>query len=114
MRLEFLLPQDIRLNIQGTQRIFFDYDPGSVFDEVESGATLLISGKLGSKLEPQLLWLERFNSEGDRLVRPRIDWLFHPSARLRLGVDIFNGPPQGVFGRFDNRDRVYGELRYSF
>jgi hypothetical protein len=52
--------------------------------------------------------------EGDRLVRPSVDWLFQPNARLRVGVDIFNGPPLGYFGRFDNRDRVYGELRYTF
>jgi hypothetical protein len=112
--LEFLLPWDIRLNLQGYQRRFFDYDPDSLADEVESAGTFLISGKIFERFEPQLLILERFDGDGDRLIRPRIDWLFHPNARLRIGVDIFNGPPLGVFGRFDNRDRVYGEIRYTF
>ena len=28
--------------------------------------------------------------------------------------DIFGGPPLGLFGQFDNRDRVYTEVRYAF
>jgi hypothetical protein len=31
-----------------------------------------------------------------------------------VGADIFGGPLTGFFGRFDNNDRVYTELRYSF
>jgi hypothetical protein len=29
-------------------------------------------------------------------------------------VDIFTGPSDGYFGRYNNRDRVYSELRYDF
>jgi hypothetical protein len=112
--LEFLLPWDVRLNVQGYQRRFLDYDPNTLYDEVETSGTLLLSGKIGRHIEPQILVMEYFGMEGDRLVRPSVDWLFQPNARLRVGVDIFNGPPLGYFGRFDNRDRVYGELRYTF
>jgi hypothetical protein len=31
-----------------------------------------------------------------------------------VGVDIFAGADDGVFGRYDNRDRVYTEVRYDF
>ena len=31
-----------------------------------------------------------------------------------FGVDIFTGPADGYFGRYNNRDRVYAELRYDF
>jgi hypothetical protein len=31
-----------------------------------------------------------------------------------FGVDIFGGPADGYFGRYNNRDRVYAELRYDF
>ena len=30
------------------------------------------------------------------------------------GVDIFTGPGDGYFGRYNNRDRVYAEVRYDF
>ena len=33
---------------------------------------------------------------------------------LALGVDIFGGDSIGLFGRFDDSDRVYGNLRYTF
>jgi len=29
-------------------------------------------------------------------------------------VDVFTGPPTGLFGRFDDNDRVYFELRRDF
>ena len=34
--------------------------------------------------------------------------------RWVLGADVFNGPAMGLFGRYDQADRVYSELRYSF
>jgi hypothetical protein len=36
------------------------------------------------------------------------------NTRLGFGVDIFTGPNDGVFGRYDSRDRVYSELRHDF
>jgi hypothetical protein len=41
-------------------------------------------------------------------------WDFQPNWRLIVGVDLFEGPPLGLFGQYDNRDRVYSEVRYSF
>jgi hypothetical protein len=29
-------------------------------------------------------------------------------------VDVFTGPPTGLFGRFDGNDRAYLELRRDF
>jgi len=34
--------------------------------------------------------------------------------RLATGVDIFEGPANGLFGSYDDTDRVYTEVRYSF
>jgi len=110
---DFTLPRDVRLNVQGYQRYFFDHDPSIVWDEVESGLSLLISGKITSRLEPSLLIIQSLNDD-DRLTRLRLDWYARPNWRLAAGVDIFDGPPLGYFGRFDDRDRVYLEARYSF
>ena len=35
-------------------------------------------------------------------------------GRLAIGVDIFEGPADGLFGFYDDKDRVYTEVRYSF
>ncbi len=48
------------------------------------------------------------------MLRPRVMWNFQTDWQLRVGVDVFNGPPLGLFGQFANRDRVYTEVRYSF
>jgi hypothetical protein len=48
------------------------------------------------------------------MLRPRVAWNFEKNWRVLAGVDVFNGPQLGFFGRFANRDRVYTELRYSF
>ncbi|KXK47289.1 MAG: hypothetical protein UZ02_AOB001000739, partial [Nitrosomonas europaea] len=48
------------------------------------------------------------------MLRPRLTWNFARNWKLAAGADIFNGPPTGLFGRFDSSDRVYTELRFSF
>jgi len=104
---------DVRLNLQGFQRIYFngDEDP-LVIKAGNFGASILLSGKI-AKFEPQILYIQTFGGGGG-LIRPRIDWRFAQNTRLGFGVDIFTGPADGLFGRFDNRDRVYSELRHDF
>ena len=113
LSLDFTLPADLRLNLQGYQRIFFDHDPDIAYDGVESGITLLVAGRLTPSVEPELLVIQSLNSN-DRLLRPRVNWALDPRLAARFGVDIFAGPQYGVFGRFRDRDRVYAELRYAF
>jgi hypothetical protein len=48
------------------------------------------------------------------MLRPKLAWDFQRNWRLVLGIDLFEGPTLGFFGQFDNRDRVYTEVRYSF
>ncbi len=60
-----------------------------------------------------MLWISSLNRT-DWLLRPRISWNFEKNWRLAFGVDVFNGPPLGYFGRYDAKDRVYTDLRYSF
>jgi len=111
--LDFLLPKEGRLNLQAFQRVFFDHDPALVWDEVESGVSLLISAKPLPKIEPQFLIIQSLNSN-DRMLRPRLTWHARPNLRATFGVDIFAGPALGFFGRFGDSDRVYSELRYTF
>jgi hypothetical protein len=111
---EWALPGDTRVNVQGFQRVFFG---GSVADfAIKSdgfGASLFVSTKLTSTLEPQILWIQNFKDAGG-LVRPRLNWSAAKNTTLGFGVDVFTGPSDGYFGRFNNRDRLYAELRYDF
>lgn len=111
--LDFALPSDTRLNVQLFERAFLDHDPDIVFKRHEPGASLLLNHKFGERLEAEVLYIASL-SRTDWMVRPRVMWDFQPNWRLIFGVDVFEGPALGLFGQFDNRDRVYTELRYSF
>jgi len=111
--LDFSLPVETRLNVQFFQRVFFSHDPDLALDQFESGASVLVSSKLGRDLEAQALMIYSLN-RSDWMFRPRLSWNFARNWRLALGADIFGGRPIGLFGRFDNKDRIYTEVRYSF
>ena len=104
---------DTRINFQIFQSHVFDRDPDIIPSTNENGYSLLVNHKFGDKVEAQALWISSLNRT-DWMLRPRVSWNFEKNWRLAAGVDIFNGPPLGYFGRYDNRDRVYTELRYSF
>lgn len=111
--LDFTLPADTRFNAQVFQRQFFNYDSYNVSDKRENGYSLLLNKKFFNDWEAQALFISSLN-RSDWLFRPRVTWNFHRNWRLLLGADIFNGPPLGMFGRYDQQDRVYSEVRYSF
>ncbi|MGH8763921.1 MAG: DUF1302 family protein [Nitrosospira sp.] len=111
--LDFSLPAETRLNVQFFQRVFFSHDPGIVPDKRESGASILLAGKVWHNLEAQTLLIHSLN-RSDWMLRPRLSWNFQRNWRWALGADVFGGEPTGLFGRFDQSDRVYTELRYSF
>jgi len=110
---EFQLPGDTRLNLQGFQRIFFGGGSDLAIRGDGFGVSLLISTKLANNLEPQLLWIQNLKDAGG-LIRPRLNWYPEKNTTVGFGVDIFTGPSDGFFGRFNNRDRVYAEIRYDF
>lgn len=111
--LDFPLPADARLNLQLFQRKFFSHDSNIISDKYENGYSVLLNRKFTSRFEAEALWISSLN-RNDWLFRPRLAWSFEKNWKLAVGVDIFRGPPLGMFGRFDNRDRVYSELRHSF
>jgi hypothetical protein len=111
--LDFTLPADTRLNVQLFERSFFDHDAGIIYKRHEPGFSLLVNRKIGDRLAAEILWITSL-VRSDSMVRPRIIWDVERNWQLILGADIFHGPPLGLFGQFDNRDRVYTEVRYSF
>ena len=111
--LDFSLPAEARLNLQFFQRVFFAHDPDIVPGRLENGGSVLLSGKLWHKVEAQALLIHSLN-RSDWMFRPRLTWNFEKNWRGALGADIFGGQSTGLFGRFEQNDRVYTELRYSF
>jgi hypothetical protein len=111
--LDFNLPADFRFNLQFFQRIFFDHDPEILLKRRENGYSVYLTRDLTNQLEAQVLFISSLE-RSDWMLRPKLIWKFEKNWRLTTGVDLFHGPALGLFGRFENRDRVYSELRYSF
>jgi len=104
---------DTRLNTQLFQRIYFDHDPGIIPERRETGASLLINHKFNGRWEGEALLIASLN-RNDWLLRPKLTWRPQTNWRVTMGVDVLHGPAIGFFGRFDNRDRGYVELRRDF
>ena len=104
---------DTRFNLQFFQRVFADHDRDMLADRHESGASLLLDAKLAPSLEGRLLLISSLNRR-DYLFRPRLVWRLGQNWRLMGGADIFHGPPLALFGRYEQQDRLWTELRLSF
>lgn len=105
---------DTRVNAQFFQIWFPDHDAGMIPDQLESGGSIFVSTRaIHPDIQPELLWVTSFN-DTDWLFRARLTWDFYEDWRAAFGVDVFDGPPTGFFGQFDDSDRVYYEVRYTF
>jgi hypothetical protein len=114
LSVEFSLPNDTRLNVQGFQRVYYDGGGSDLAIRSDGfGASLFLSTKLSSAFEAQILWIQNFKDAGG-LIRPRLNWTPGKNTTVGFGVDIFTGPSDGYFGRYSNRDRVYTEVRLDF
>ncbi len=112
--LDWSFPQETRFNLQFYQRYFPNHDPDIGPDKSESGVTLLLSTQaFHSKIEPEMLLIHSLNRD-DWLAELKLTWRVNGNWQVRGGADIFSGPATGLFGEFDNQDRVYTEVRYTF
>lgn len=111
--LDFTFEDETRFNVQLFQRTFFDHDPNIVPDKHENGYSLYLSRKFADRLEGQALFISSFNRP-DWVFRPKLIWNFEKNWRLTFGADVFYGPQLGFFGQYDNKDRLYSEIRYAF
>jgi hypothetical protein len=105
---------DGRVNVQVFQRLYFNGSADAVaLDTGSFGASLLVSAKITSSIEPSLQWIQGFGGAG-AMIRPRVNWYAARNLVVGIGADIFNGDIDGLFGRYNNRDRGYLEVRYDF
>jgi hypothetical protein len=112
--LEWSFPQETRFNVQFFQRWFPDHDPSILQDKTESGVSLLLSTQaIHPRLEPEMLLIHNIE-RGDWSAQLKFAWRLDGHWRLVTGIDIFEGPADSLFGTYDDKDRVYTEVRYSF
>jgi len=104
-------PSPAQPPVTGTPEAWLAWVPGGLPDGF--GASIFVSTKLTDAFEPQILWIQSFKDAGG-MIRPRINWYAAKNTAFGFGVDIFTGPSDGYFGRYNNRDRAYAEVRVDF
>lgn len=102
-----------RLNLQYFERAHLDRDPDLLASRRENGWSFLYNHKFADRVEGELLWVQSL-VRNDYMFRPKVIWRLQPNWRAQFGADLFGGSSNGLFGRYGNADRYYGELRYSF
>lgn len=112
--LEYFGPHSLDLDAQFFQFWFPHHDPHMTMSSLETGYTLRLStSNLNAVIKPEVLLIGTLN-RNDWLLKAKLTWEFHRNWSLSGGVDIFHGPPNSLFGQYDNKDRVFTELHYSF
>jgi hypothetical protein len=54
-------------------------------------------------------------NEQEFLIRPSVHYNISDSTNITIGADVFEGGDENtLFGQFDDKDRLYVELKYSF
>lgn len=104
---------DWRFNVQYFERLHFNHADSMMVERNEPGATFQLVRTFGSEFEFEFLAASSLIRR-DYMLRPKLTWKFAPEWRALMGIDHFEGRPTALFGRFDDSDRVYFEVRRWF
>lgn len=94
------------LSAQLFQSALTDRPRGLLRDRVDTNVTVLARRQLRNEtLTLEMIWFQNVN-EGDGMVRPRAKYELRDDVQIWMGFDVFYGKSSGVFGEFDEDDRV--------
>jgi len=88
------------------QSFVTDPAPGLVRDAVDTTATLLVRRDfMNDAVQAEALLIQSLNYS-DGVLQASLNYEWRTNVRLKVGADLFYGNSQGVFGQFDQNDRV--------
>ena len=106
--------EDSLISFQLFQSVVLDSPTGLTRPELDTTLTLLIEKEfLNDTLKAEILVLQNLN-DGDGLVRPKVTYEWKDDLKVWGGLDIFHGDSQGLFGEFDENDRLVVGLEIGF
>ena len=97
---------DSLLSVQLFQSIIPGAPSGITRPAMDSTLTFLAQKKFfNDTLKVEALILKNLN-DNDKLMRPKITYDWQDDVKVWVGADIFYGDKKGLFGQFDNNDRI--------
>jgi len=98
--------RDTFISAQSFQCWLPGYSAGIVRPELDTSLTFLIRRDFNNDtLSMELLWIASTN-DGDGLVRLKLSYDLQDDLRIWLGLDLFYGDRDGLFGQIDDVSRV--------
>lgn len=99
-------------------QLFVRHVTGWTADILEDQSSGFVSFRVATdymneKLKPEVIGLYSW-SDQSWMVRPKVSYEFTDSIKATAGVDLFGGNAATFFGQFDENDRIYSELEYTF
>ncbi len=111
---DFHFEEDTRVNLQLYQQRLADREPGVVLDAVDTAFSLLANSRwLDPHVVPEVLYIRNLDRNAWN-VQARVTWEFQQDWKLIGGISAYGGKSDTLLGQFDQTDRVFGEVRYSF
>ncbi|GAK56063.1 hypothetical protein U27_03025 [Candidatus Vecturithrix granuli] len=106
---------DVSWLLQILQETILDYDSAITDDEIDTKITLRgTKNFMNETLEVVVSTIYGVN-ETEFLIRPSIEYDITDSTKIKVGADFFEGGDNDtMFGQFNEKDRLYVELKYSF
>ncbi len=112
--LDWNAPWDILVSGQLIQSWIINDADKTTRDKLDTTITGLIRRNfMYDSLVAEVLVIANTNN-GDGVVRPKISYEWQDNIKTWLGVDIFYGDPQGVFGQFNRNNRVFFGVEVSY
>ena len=111
--LDWNAPWDILLSMQLIQSWVIKDADKTTRDKVDTTVTGLIRRNfLYDTLTAEVLIIANTNN-GDGIIRPKISYEWQDNIKTWIAADIFYGDKQGIFGQFDQNDRVVVGMEVS-
>ena len=106
--------EDTLISFQSFQSVVVDSPAELTRPKLVTTLTLLIEKEfLNETLKAEVLVLQNLN-DGDGLIRPKITYDLEDDLTVWVGLDFFHGDRQGLFGEFDENDRLLVGFEIGF
>jgi len=102
------------ISVQSFQSWLVDYNSAFTRPELDINLTFLVRRSFWNEsLQTELLFITNSHN-GDGLIRPKISYDWQDNIRLNVGMDVFYGDSDGLYGQFDGNDRFFLEFDIDF
>jgi len=101
------------LSVQLFQSHLLEGDRNLIQDKTDTTITALMKREfMNDTLSSELLWLHNLNAD-DGLLRPKITYNVNDEIKWWFGLDVFYGDSNGLFGQFNEQDRIVSGIEIT-